>query len=153
MINFTFKVQNISFDQILSVWQSKLWPDRKSEIKTHSSMTLLDGTDMGVYNYTASYFGILHNNTLIAVNSGHKVNETEYRSRGLWVDPVYRKKGLATALLKETQKQAQIENCTIIWSLPRKSALPVYRKAGFLQFGDFFSTETADLNCYAVMDL
>ena len=153
MAGFTFQVEEISFDEILSVWQSKLWPDRKSPIKTHSSMTLLREIDMDVYNYTASYFGIFYNKNLIGVNSGHKSSKTEYRSRGLWVDLEYRRQGLGVLLLQKTQDQARIENCSLIWSIPRKESLAVYLSAGFKQHGDLFPTETADLNCYALMNL
>ena len=153
MLNSTFQIKKITFNQILTIWESMLWPRRISSIKTHSSMTLAGGIDMKIYNNTATYFGIVDKEKLIAVNSGHRSSSSDYRSRGLWVDPDYRRIGLGRILLTAAQNQARLENCTLIWSMPRKQSLSVYLSAGFKQHGDFFPTETADLNCYALMNL
>ena len=49
-----------------------------------------------------------------------------------------------------TLHQAQLEKCEMIWSIPRKTALPAYEKFGFSTVGDYLKTETADANIYAV---
>lgn len=149
----TIQIKKITFNEIFNVWRFKLWPERSSPIKTHSSMTLNGSIDMNVYNNTATYFGIFDKENLIAANSGHKSSLDEYRSRGLWVDINYRKKGLGKMLLQATIDQARLENCSLIWSIPRKQALSVYLGVGFRKAGDFFSTETASLNCYVIMQL
>ena len=136
------KADKISFEQILRIWQNELWPDRESPIETHSAMTwpLTNSIpiDMDIFKYEPFFYGILENDELVAVNSGHKTEKNIYRSRGLWVDPNFRKKGYGKLLLKILSEEAYNRRCDLIWSIPRKSALPVYTKAGFKTVGDFF---------------
>jgi len=148
----------ISFDQILPVWQNELWPDRQSAIETHSAMTWPYSwpekeIDMEIFNYDATFFGVFSKQKLIGVNSGHKSSEVEYRSRGIWVDPAFRKTGVAQTLFDMTADQALTEGCEMIWSIPRKTALKAYTKFGFMTVGDFFNTETSDANIYVLKRL
>ena len=87
---------------------------------------------------------------LIGVNSGHRSSEVEYRSRGIWVDPSFRKTGVSQLLFDMTQDQAMSEGCDMMWSIPRKTALPAYTKFGFMTVGDYFETETSDANIYVI---
>ena len=132
----------LTFEEICKVWQEKLWPNRQSPIETHSAMTwpLTNSIpiDMDIFKYEPFFYGILENDELVAVNSGHKTERNVYRSRGLWVDPKFRKKGYGKLLLKILCEEAYNRRCDLIWSIPRKSALPVYTKAGFKTVGDFF---------------
>ena len=96
------------------------------------------------------FWGVFMDNMLVGVNSGHRSSEVEYRSRGIWVDPSYRKTGVAQMLFEMTQHQARIEQCEMIWSIPRKTALKAYTKFGFQTVGDYFGTETADANIYVI---
>jgi GNAT superfamily N-acetyltransferase len=77
-----------------------------------------------------------------------------YRSRGIWVDPVYRGKGVAGILFCELEGQAMKEQCKSIWSVPREKALPSYVKYGFKQTSDFFN-EGMEFgpNCYVIKEL
>ena len=149
------KAGKISFEQILSVWTNELWPDRKSAIETHSAMTWPYSwpekeIDMEIFNYDATFFGVFSKQKLIGVNSGHRSSEVEYRSRGIWVDPAFRKTGVSQLLFDMTQDQAMSEGCEMIWSIPRKTALPAYTKFGFMTVGDYFGTETSDANIYVL---
>ena len=46
------------------------------------------------------------------------------------------------------------EQCTHIWSLPRKSALSVYEKYGFIKTSDFFDERVEfGPNCYVKKEL
>lgn len=149
------KAEKISFDQILSIWQDELWPDRQSPIETHSAMTWPFSwpdteIDMSIFEYEPVFWGVFMDNLLVGVNSGHRSSEVEYRSRGIWVDPRYRKTGVAQMLFTMTQHQAVIEKCEMIWSIPRKTALKAYTKFGFQTVGDFIKTETADANIYVI---
>jgi GNAT superfamily N-acetyltransferase len=133
-------VQQITFEQILPIWQHKLWPNRVSLIETHSAMTWPSSHpnqpyDMNVFNYPVYFFGIYDQDKLIAVNSGHLTTITEFRSRGLWVDPSFRNKGLASELLAATVDQAIVTKATMVWSVPRVSAAHVYEKVGFTTIG------------------
>lgn len=150
--------RKISFDQILPVWQNELWPDRQSAIETHSAMTWPYSwpekeIDMEIFNYDATFFGVFSKQRLIGVNSGHKSSEVEYRSRGIWVDPAFRKTGVAQLLFDMTADQALNEGCEMIWSIPRKTALKAYTKFGFMTVGDYFNTETSDANIYVLKRL
>ena len=135
--------RSISFEQISSIWQKELWPNRKSPIETHSAMTWpFDGNpieiDMDIFNYKPTFFGVFNDQSLVGVNSGHRTKDNVYRSRGIWVDPKYRKKGIAQMLFLMTESQALREDCNLIWSIPRKSALKSYTSFGFETVGDFF---------------
>jgi GNAT superfamily N-acetyltransferase len=150
--------RKISFDQILPIWQKELWPNRQSAIETHSAMTWPYSwpekeIDMEIFNYDATFFGVFSKQKLIGVNSGHKSSEVEYRSRGIWVDPAFRKTGVAQLLFNMTAEQALNEECEMIWSIPRKTALKAYTKFGFMTVGDFFNTETSDANIYVLKRL
>jgi len=145
----------ISFEQIVRVWQNELWPDRQSPIETHSAMTWPYSwpekeIDMKIFNYDATFFGVFSKQKLIGVNSGHRTSEVEYRSRGIWVNPGFRKTGVSQLLFDMTQDQAESEGCEMIWSIPRKTALPAYTKFGFMTVGDYFETETSDANIYVL---
>ena len=147
------KLIRLSFEQISDIWQNKLWPNRTSAIETHSAMTWpFEGNpeqyDMNVFNYPATFWGVYIDNKLVGVNSGHKTTDTQYRSRGIWVDPEYRKQGIAQNLFLLTKHQAQIEKCEMLWSIPRKIALPAYTKFGFETVGDYIVTETSEANIY-----
>jgi GNAT superfamily N-acetyltransferase len=134
-------VQQITFQEILPIWQNKLWPNRVSKIETHSAMTWpythpVQPYSMDVFNYPATFFGIVDQDTLVAVNSGHLTTQQEYRSRGLWVDPDYRGMGLAQIILLATINEAKKEGASMIWSIPRLTALPAYERVGFKTVGD-----------------
>jgi len=134
-------VQQITFQEILPIWQNKLWPNRVSKIETHSAMTWpythpFQPYSMDVFNYPATFFGIVDQDTLVAVNSGHLTTQQEYRSRGLWVDPDYRGMGLAQIILLATINEAKKEGASMIWSIPRLTALPAYERVGFKTVGD-----------------
>jgi GNAT superfamily N-acetyltransferase len=152
------KYEKITFEQILPVWQTHLWPDRTSTIETHSAMTWPYSwpdkeIDMNIFQYTASFWAVFDGERIVGVNSGHRSSEVEYRSRGIWVDPDYRGQGIATMLFNLLKNQAVTEGCEMIWSIPRKTALSAYTKAGFMTVGDFLETETSDANIYAIMRL
>jgi len=146
----------IDFDTIESIWKNKLWPGRET-IRPVSSINYYKETNLQVYNLEYSkpvFLGLYIDKELVGVNSGHMVNRFEYRSRGLWVNPQYRKKGIGSALLDETIKHARQQGCKYIWSLPRKPSLSVYTKVGFVKVSDWIN-ENVEFgpNCYVRLDL
>ena len=151
-----FKSEAVHFETILPIWRHSLWPDRKSQIKHMSSMTYEGKIDMSIYKkYTPTFFAVYNNaGQIIGVNSGHQTGDRMYRSRGIWVDPVYRGKGVAGILFCELEGQAMKEQCKSIWSVPREKALPSYVKYGFKQTSDFFN-EGMEFgpNCYVIKEL
>ena len=136
------KATKISFEDILPIWENKLWPNRESAIEGISAMTWpYEGNpepiDMNIFEYQPTFYGVFMDNKLIGVNSGHRTTDTQYRSRGIWVDPDYRKRGVAQLLFVLTEHQARIEKCEMMWSIPRKTALTAYTKFGFTRRGPF----------------
>lgn len=125
-------IQEIHYEFIYDVWSQFLWPNRKSKIQPTSSMTLDGNYDVSIHRrYTPFFWGAFENGKLAGVNSGHKTDEFEFRSRGLYVFPNYRKKGIGRALLLTACEAAILKNCKVIWSAPRLSSSQVYERAGF----------------------
>jgi GNAT superfamily N-acetyltransferase len=151
-------VQQITFQEILPIWRDKLWPERVSKIETHSVMTWPHTHDhpydMRILSYPAYFFGVYDDDTLIAVNSGHLTTDTEFRSRGLWVDTEYRNKGIAQRVLLATIQQAHLSGASMIWSIPRLTAVPAYERAGFITVGEPISEQVEfGPNIYCVKEL
>ena len=145
--------RKISFETILPIWQNELWPNRQSAIEPMSAMTWpFEGShepiDMSIFDYTPTFWGVYIDDKLVGVNSGHRTANVQYRSRGIWVDPDYRGRGIAQMLFSMTEHQALVEGCLLVWSIPRKTALSSYTKFGFETVGGYIETETADANIY-----
>jgi GNAT superfamily N-acetyltransferase len=147
-----WQIIEITFSDILPLWQKQLWPHRTSKIETHSAMTWPwssgSDIDMSIFDREVIYWGAYYNQVLVGVNSGHGVSDTEYRSRGLWVQPEWRRNGIGLELLNHTCEHALDRDYAMIWSLPRVKSLNAYNQAGFQEVGEHFSTETSDLNVY-----
>jgi GNAT superfamily N-acetyltransferase len=86
--------------------------------------------------------------------SGFRTDEKVYRSRGLYVTPEKRGAGLSKMLLKLTIATAKKENCRIIWTMPRKSALFAYENVGFYKIGKWID-EGVEFgpNCIAINEI
>lgn len=146
-------IKLIDFATILQVWQKNLWPNRVSAIESNSAMIYLGGIEGKNMLTTPIFFGYFHENDLAGVNSGHLCADNSYRSRGLYVFPEYRGMGIGSKLLTATIQQAEVEEATLVWSLPRRTSWNTYRRAGFTQTSDWFKTETSDENAYCAFDL
>jgi len=147
------KILRTDFDTVLPIWENKLWAGRHSAIEPMSAMTWpFEGDpqpiNMSIFEFEPMFWAVHIDDNIVGVNSGHRTSDSQYRSRGIWVDPAYRKHGVAQMLFTMTQHQAIIEQCEMLWSIPRKTALPAYTKFGFNTVGDYFGTETADANIY-----
>ena len=145
--------KSISWQIISDIWSTRLWPHRDSPIETHSAMVWPYGDSPGAYSmkvfdYDVKFIGAFDNHNLIAVNSGHLTSTTEYRARGLWVDPKHRGQGIAHTMFALLENHALIQGAKLMWSLPRQSALRSYELYGFKTQGDFLVTETSDSNIY-----
>jgi GNAT superfamily N-acetyltransferase len=73
------------------------------------------------------YYGMILKDKIIGVNSVHQIEDT-VRSRGLWVNPEFRKRGFGVELLEYGIMMAE---GTTVWSYPRIEAVGVYKRAGF----------------------
>ena len=152
--NFNLTINTLHFEQIKTIWTKYLWPDRKSDIQPISSMVYLGGTDMSIHDrFSAIHWGAWVDGHLVGVNSGHRTTEALYRSRGLWVSPEYRRRGIATALLLSTLEQANRENCLMCWTCPRKDSWKCYEAIGFERRTNWTYAMEYGPNCYAILDL
>lgn len=152
------EITRTEFETVLPIWESQLWPNRSSDIETHSAMTWpYEGHpkpyDMNIFKYLPTFWCVTEGDQIIGVNSGHRTTDWQYRSRGIWVHPDWRGQHIADLLFSELESQALLEGCDMIWSIPRKTALRAYTKFGFCTVGDFIGTETSDANIYAVKRL
>jgi len=141
-----------TWDNIYQIWTSYLWKDRASNIEPVSAMLYLQGHDLKNFNYEPTFFAYYINDNIAGVNSGHKCCDGSYRSRGLFVFPEYRNKGIATILLSETIFQGSKENASFVWSLPKKESWKPYENAGFQLTSEWMSTETGT-NGFCRIDL
>lgn len=136
-----------NFEKIYPIWKTFLWPDRESKIESNSAMMFLSGYDLKNFVYTPSFFIYVMDDKIIGCNSGHMCADNSYRSRGLYVFPDYRKRGVGIELLKATIYQAAIENASFIWSYPRQSSWTTYKQSGFELSSDWETSEVS-LNAY-----
>lgn len=150
-----YQLKLVEFDTILPIWQDKLWPNRKSPIKSMSSMTFDGKYDMSIYeNYEPFFWAIYYDNEIVAVNSGHQTHQLEFRSRGLYASPEHRGKGLAKMLLQETIMCAEAVGALRVWTVPRQGSEHAYVSAGFELVGDWFDEGMEyGPNIYAVREL
>lgn len=151
-----FLIKNIEFTDILPIWEKELWPNRNSAIETHSAMLWPPekGISAKTFKYTAHFLGYYIKDQLVGVNSCHRTDTRIMRSRGLWVNPDYRKQQIATKLLKRTIDYANLYDCLTLWTMPRITALSVYTGIGFEIYGNEI-TEDVEFgpNIYAYLKL
>jgi GNAT superfamily N-acetyltransferase len=137
-------VDIIPFLVIHSIWKEKLWPNRESAIRPVSSMKRGGGYDMTIYSASPVFLGVVeakNRKNVIAVNSFFKTGTNEYRSRGLWVDPDYRSLKIGKMIMADTIKRVHQLNSlrnTVLWTIPRQSAMPFYESCGFVRTSDWF---------------
>lgn len=145
-------LHHINFETIYPIWKNKLWPDRVSAITGTSAMKYLGGYDNKNMEYTPTFLAYFLNNQIVGVNSGHQCMDNGYRSRGLYVFPEYRGKGIGIELLKATIKIGKDLGCTYIWSYPKDSSWTTYNKAGFSLSSDWEKSENGT-NAYCIYQI
>lgn len=144
-------ISEIDFETIRGIWKEKLWPTRTSKIKPVSWGLYLKGFSDKIENETPVFLAYIKDGKILGVNSGYKT-QTSFRSRGLWVDPSARGKGIGKKLLEATILKAKEAGSIYVWTMPRKESLFCYESLGFEKTSDFFETESGT-NCYAKLDI
>jgi GNAT superfamily N-acetyltransferase len=145
-------IKQVDFFTVYEIWVNHLWPNRHSIIEPTSSMKFLGGYDLKNMNYNPTFFAYYINDDIAGVNSGHMCLNNQYRSRGLYVFPEHRKKGIGTELLLYTIEQAKKENAEMTWSYPRLQSWTTYKNAGFTLASDWEESELG-LNAYCMRKL
>lgn len=140
----------ISFEEIFPIWRNYLWPNRQDKIEPHSAMLFLKGYDLKNFNNNPSFFGYFIDDRLVGVNSGHKCCDNSYRSRGLYVDPNYRKSGIGKKLLTATIQQGKKECADFVWSYPKQSSWKCYESSGFKLSSNWLTSENG-INAYCIL--
>lgn len=166
-------IVDITYEECLVIWKTKLWANRKSPIESHSAMAYMsERIDMKNFDLPVWFYGlydigprsILHTPVgpamfakhipqLVGVNSGHMCSDGSARSRGLWVNPDYKGKAYGKELLLTTIERARFEEATLIWSYPRKTSWSSYSKAGFRLASTWKASETSEANAYCFLNL
>lgn len=144
-----------SFDDVLPIWRDLLWPDRKSPILAVSPIGMDRRYDGNIADACPSFFVLRDSSgTIRGTNSGYATGGGAYRSRGLYLDPAFRGKGFASILLGAVRDQALREQCSVLWSFPRASAMDAYARFGFERASDWF-TDGMEFgpNCIATLRL
>ena len=149
----TLSLEKITFEQILPIWQAKLWPDRVSEITATSAMTFMGTYDLLNMVANPTFFAVVIGGEIAGVNSGHMCKDLQYRSRGLYVFEQYRRSGVGKLLLEATIQQAWDEHADICWSYPRMSSWNTYQSAGFSLMSAWETSETSEANAYCAISL
>lgn len=148
------KIIDLTWDLIYPIWRDRLWPNRVSPIEPASAIKYLGGIDMDNTLHQPCLFGMEVDDTIVGVNSVIECADGGYRSRGLWVNPDYRKQQIAKKLLEHAIDIARSNSAYYIWSMPRQSAWPAYRSAGFIQSSDWFDKDVEfGPNCFVRKDL
>jgi GNAT superfamily N-acetyltransferase len=146
-------IKKLMFNEVLPIWKNHLWPDRQSSIDPNSAMCFLGGYDLVNMDPIPTFFAFIVDGEIAGVNSGHMCKDNHYRSRGLYVFPDFRGKGIGTILLKATIAQAKAETAVLCWSYPKKTSWKSYLAAGFKLASCWGGSETSDANAYCKIDL
>lgn len=147
---FAVMISKTDFKTINDIWSEFLWPSRISKIESHSAM-LLDGTyDIKNFDNEPTFLLFIDQGKIAGCNSGHLCSDNTYRSRGLYVFPEYRKKGIGKELLKSTINIGIEQQANLIWSYPRYESWSTYSSAGFTLAGQWEKSETG-INTYCIL--
>jgi GNAT superfamily N-acetyltransferase len=141
-------ITEISWKEILPIWQNKLWPGRTSPIEPNSAMKFKGGYDMRNMETTPTFIAYKKNNLILGVFGGHTCSEDDYRVRGFWVDPDHRNQGIGTQLLAAMVEQGLVEGCSMVWGYPKPTSWSIFQKQNFKLASEWEEGELGSKNAY-----
>lgn len=144
------KVEITNFNVVYPIWRDKLWKGRRSKITPSSPIDYLGEFNYDIMKTYPIFLACYHNNKVVGVNSLLGTSNTYCRSRGIYIEEEQRLKGIGKAIMDTTIEIADSLCYEIIWSMPRKEALPFYLKCGFQQTTDFDDQYEFGPNCFVV---
>lgn len=144
-------VDKITYKEI-SVYWKLLW---SYPFRPRSAVRLLNWKDKDLSlisndSIKVTFLGAFKDGKIVGVNSGFCPCDDQYRSRGLYVLPEYRRCGIGYELLRATEDQGRKEGKTLLWTVPRDTAWSAYKRYGFKRVSEFFQIVSLHLHCYAV---
>jgi ribosomal protein S18 acetylase RimI-like enzyme len=133
------EIREITFEEILPYWKIlwKEYVDRGYGINKVNLDTQKDWTHLAYYHISHEwveklikpvYAACFIDEKIVGVESGYKTNIDYYRIRGLWVDENYRRRGVATKLVRYFEG---LSKEYYIWTIPRATAIKFYLSCGF----------------------
>jgi len=147
-------LKKITFEDILPFWENKLWPNRKTRIDPVSVIQFMGGHDLNIKKFTPTFWGYFNDKNIIGVNSGCKSSPIHYRSRGIYVEPEYRRTNIAFQLMQAVEGQGKHEECKVLWSMPRLTAIDFYKNFGFVQCSEWFDKDVEfGPNCFVYKNI
>ncbi len=133
----TFKIIETDWTEVKPLWSEHLWPLRLPDYITPiSSMIFCGGFDTDIKKNRPSFWIAEQDGVIVGTISGFKTADKQYRSRGIWIHQSVRGQGLSLELFRTVQDRAVEQQCNMIWSYPRLTALSAYKKFGFNAVGN-----------------
>ena len=125
------EVIQCDFSEVEFIWSTQLWPGRQSKIEPTSAIDHEGDINLNILESKPVFLKIEENKKIVGVLSGFQTSQRLYRSRGLWVEPAHRRRGLASKLIAEIERRAVLAKCDTLWTMPRASAQAFYLQQGF----------------------
>jgi GNAT superfamily N-acetyltransferase len=144
------ELTTLNWKQVKPIWDTELWPGRDSEPVT--SMKYLGGYDLSLKHAEPFFIGVVSGDRIVSVNSYVSTKRDTWRSRGLWVDPAFRRMGHARTMLEFMLGHIRTLGGVRVWTMPRVEALVAYQSVGFIRTTDWSEHDWGN-NCYAMMNL
>lgn len=147
-------IKSISFNTIQPIWANNLWPGRTSAIEPYSAMMFMNATyDSGFSTRPCKFLAGLVDDKIVAVNSIHLSETYMARSRGLWVDPMFRGNKYGVQILNESARLAEGLGASAIWSFSRQLSIRTYQAAGYIKTSPWMDHGEFGPNCYVIKGL
>jgi GNAT superfamily N-acetyltransferase len=148
-------IKEISFDTIKLFWRV-LWPDTDAKYVGRIYLPKCPYvSDEYIQRHKENpdlipsvFLGYFIGDKIVGVLNGYPTSNIHYRTRGLWVNPSYRNRKIATKLIYYIEEIARENNYSVLWTLPRRSAIDFYKTLDFVQMTDFIVYNNN--NCYAI---